>query len=55
MIFLALGAGSGLLASSIGCRMRLLALMNLPRDDGEDLVRHHLGHMGGVGVSKCDS
>ena len=31
LIFLALGAGSGLLASSMGCRMRLRALMNLPR------------------------
>lgn len=28
-IFLALGAGSGLLASSMGCRIRRLALMNL--------------------------
>lgn len=31
LIFLALGAGSGLLASSMGCRMRLRALMNLSR------------------------
>lgn len=29
--------------------MRLRALMNLPRDNGEDLISHHLGHMGGVG------
>lgn len=43
MIFLALGAGSGLLASSMGCRMRLRALMNLPRGEGGDLVNHHAG------------
>lgn len=40
LIFLALGAGSGLLASSMGCRMRLRALMNLPRGEGGDLVSH---------------
>ena len=40
LIFLAFGAGSGLLASSMGCRMRLRALMNLPRGKGRDLVSH---------------
>lgn len=35
LIFLALGAGSGLLASSMGCKMRLRALMNLPRSKME--------------------
>lgn len=42
LIFLALGAGSGLLASSMGCRMRLRALMNLPRGGG-DSVNHYPG------------
>ncbi len=34
-IFLALGAGSGLLASSMGCRIRLRALINLSKDRRE--------------------
>lgn len=46
LIFLALGAGSGLLASSMGCRMRLRALMNLPRRKGRDLVSTPLGLWG---------
>lgn len=40
LIFLALGAGSGLLASSMGCRMRLRALMNLLRNK-MGTVSHH--------------
>lgn len=36
LIFLALGAGSGLLASSMGCKIRLRALMNLPRGKSRD-------------------
>lgn len=47
LIFLALGAGSGLLASSMGCRMRLRALMNLSRGEGGGPVSHHLGSGGG--------
>lgn len=47
LIFLALGAGSGLLASSMGCRMRLRALMNLPGGKGgRDLVNHPTWHCG---------
>lgn len=38
-----------MLASSMGCRMRLRALMNLPRGDGDALISHHVGHTGGVG------
>lgn len=37
-IFLALGAGSGLLASSIGCRIRRRALMNL-QGSGKDVIQ----------------
>lgn len=46
LIFLAFGAGSGLLASSMGCRMRLRALMNLPMGKGRDLVSHPPGLCG---------
>lgn len=53
MIFLALGAGSGLLASSMGCRMRLRALMNLPRGEGGDPVNHHAGGGGAERMCVC--
>lgn len=44
LIFLALGAGSGLLASSIGCRMRRRAFMNLPMDKREHGNKRGLLH-----------
>lgn len=54
LIFLALGAGSGLLASSMGCRMRLRALMNLP-GLGFLVSNSHWGRAcHGVCVTACD-
>lgn len=43
-IFLALGAGSGLLASSIGWRIRRRALMNLDHRIWQIIIYHHHHH-----------